>query len=226
LAALRLTAFYINGNMEHPRLINLAIGALFVVQFCVISFKSIDMLEKQRQHLVSGPEMIFKASREFLEKQRLNDGSKNPTPGSNEDKLESTNDAVEEVSSLNHRYILFRKLRDGQGAGNIMNGLLAAHLLGQEFNRTVCVEEEYTQFHAAFEAIDPLAIKYCPDITQNGNINPEQRASRLELVNFYLYPVDECSLQDQLASLTRVIEYEGNTYPRWPRVDANFFFRH
>jgi hypothetical protein len=222
------------------RLINLAIGAYLVMvmmYFSVASFYSMETLEKQRLPLfVSGVETVVESSRMLLDEKRnlqdsggINNYLKSPPATDDKDMLDEKID-IDTSSALNHRFILFRKLERGQGAGNIMNGLLAAHLLGQEFNRTVCVEDGYTGFHVAFEAIDPFAMKYCPNIMAALMLNNEgQQSSRLlELVNFDDNVVDECSLQGQLASPTiQVIEYIGNTYPRWPRIrESNFFFRH
>jgi hypothetical protein len=216
------------------RLINLAIGAIIVMMyFCLLfaAFNSIDMLEQQQQQ--KRVAHVVESSRDLIEKKR---------------RLRAVQDSFDEINNIinnnehsisappfNHRFILFRKLKMGQGAGNIMNGLLAAHLLGQEFNRTVCVESGYKEFHDAFEAIDPFAVKYCSDILDaktddEGDASKKESRSRLELVNFALKSavVNECSLQEQLASPTiKVIEYRGNTYPRWPHVkETNFFFRH
>jgi hypothetical protein len=214
-------------------------GAFLVMMYlCMIAlFKSIDMLDQQQVERLplfssSGVDQVFESSREVLleKKRRLR-----VVPDTlNENEIKNTNKAgyADDMSPFNHRFILFRKLQMGQGAGNIMNGLLAAHLLGQEFNRTVCVESGYTEFHAAFEAIDPYAVIYCPDILTQRDEDVERaqwQTSRVELVNFASEViVNECSLQDRLANSTiKVIEYQGNTYPRWPHVkDSNFFFRH
>ena len=42
----------------------------------------------------------------------------------------------------------------------------------------------------------------------------------------YFSPPDECKLQQQLASDTPVIRMIANTYPRWPIIPDNFFFRY
>jgi hypothetical protein len=210
-------------TMLFRRYISLAIYAFLVMTY---NLWMIDMLEQQEERLLLSSNGVDQSSRrDLLEKRRLR-AVEEYTLDANNNKIDA------DMSSFNHRFILFRKLQ-GQGAGNILNGLLAAHLLGQEFNRTVCVESKYTEFHAAFEAIDPYAMKYCPAfLAENEDIvnATEQHStrSRLELVNYAPGVPNECSLQERLASPTiKVIEYEGNTYPRWPHVtDSDFFFRH
>ena len=99
------------------------------------------------------------------------------------------------------KFIVFRKLAFGQGQGNIMAGLLAAHLWGQEFDRVVCVEKEYDEFHAAFETIHPLAAQHCPTLLlqlANDNQHIPER-NQLQAINFMMAP-DECYLKERFAS--------------------------
>jgi hypothetical protein len=126
----------------------------------------------------------------------------------------------------NDRYLLFTDLKIGQGTGNIMAGLLAAHLLGDEFGRTVCVHKTYKEFHLAFEAAHPEISQNCPAIVNEIPFpTADQFAGRfVRLVNFGR-PPDECALQKLLASDHRVILLEANTYPRWSKVPDNYFFR-
>uniref|UniRef100_A0A7S4MIX6 Uncharacterized protein n=1 Tax=Odontella aurita TaxID=265563 RepID=A0A7S4MIX6_9STRA len=43
--------------------------------------------------------------------------------------------------STPRKYLFVKRIVGGQGQGNVMNGVLTAHLLGNEFNRTVCLEK-------------------------------------------------------------------------------------
>jgi len=121
------------------------------------------------------------------------------------------------------KYLIFVNIRYGQGSGNIIAGLLAAHLLALEYNRIVCVHNDYTEFHAAFEAIHPWAVEKCPSILKHLP-NRFEKERNIQLLNYAPFPPDECELQTKLASDERVLFYEGNTYPRWPRIPDNFFF--
>jgi hypothetical protein len=122
-----------------------------------------------------------------------------------------------------YRFIIFQRVLSGQGAGNMMNGLLAAHLLGREFNRTVCVEQGYEQFHTAFESIHPHVLRHCPTLVENVHLK-----NHLQVLTFLGGDkVDECHLQERLASSAKVVTFLGNSYPRWPRVqEKKFFFQH
>jgi hypothetical protein len=48
--------------------------------------------------------------------------------------------------SIEGKFIVFIPIAGGQGTGNIIAGLLAAHLLALEFNRIVCVSPLYKAF--------------------------------------------------------------------------------
>jgi hypothetical protein len=108
------------------------------------------------------------------------------------------------------------------GTGNIMAGLLAAHLLGEEFNRIVCVEKHYVDFHDAFELKDPLTRASCARLVDNEpNVPDEDFLQAISLA----YAPNECFLQERLSSDTKLIKFEGNTYPRWPNVPHGFFLK-
>jgi hypothetical protein len=107
------------------------------------------------------------------------------------------------------RFLIFRPpLEAAQGIGNLMNGLLATHLLGMEFNRVVCVSPEWHDFFVAFDVLDPKC----------ANIPSRTLQTSLWLVNFGKLPVNECHLRDKLASKRDPVLYlVANTYPsRWP----------
>jgi hypothetical protein len=119
------------------------------------------------------------------------------------------------------KFIVFKGFVNGQGAGNIVSGLLAAHLLGIEFNRTVCVDRDYVEFHHAFEAVYPHAVAECPNVLDSWKQYKE--VLHISLVNFGKTP-NECELQEQLASDSLILNLTANTYPRWPVVPDNLFF--
>ena len=125
------------------------------------------------------------------------------------------------------KFIIFHRIQDAQGAGNHMHGLLAAHLLGDEFERVVCVSNHYKNFHLAFESADPVAIEHCPDILERHNKEPPftGRDQTIELLNYIHAPANECALKEMLSSRKRILHMTANTYPRWPRVPkhVNFF---
>ena len=61
------------------------------------------------------------------------------------------------------KFLYFLPIRVGQGTGNIISGLLAAHLLGDEFGRIVCVSSTYKEFLMAFAPINAQAVLHCPE---------------------------------------------------------------
>lgn len=123
-----------------------------------------------------------------------------------------------------NKFIFFDNDLTGQGMGNIVSGLLSAHLLGLEFGRIVCILPSYREFLEVFEAIGTDAVTQCPLMLQNG-LPPMNRQNLMYLVNYKNAP-DECMLQDQLNSNETVLFLLGNTYPRWPAVPPGFFWKH
>jgi hypothetical protein len=121
----------------------------------------------------------------------------------------------EEVKS---RYLVFQKTPQGQGIGNIMNGLLAAHMLGLEFNRTVCVANDWDEFHKAFHIIRHQ--DECRALSPKGAMK-----DRIMLINFEP-PPNECRLQSRLASETPVLYLVANTYPRWSITPRGLWDEH
>jgi hypothetical protein len=144
------------------------------------------------------------------------------------------------------RFIVFQGDLTGQGAGNILNGLLAAHLLADEFGRILCVSPAYEDFVLAFSSVHPDVVKNCPKVIQAWEAqmdatNPLKRGRRrsykyppkdflLHFTNFGGHPVNECEVKDQLASDTPVWYLRTNTYPRWPTtynaIPENYFDRY
>ncbi|KAL7566133.1 hypothetical protein ACA910_003902 [Epithemia clementina (nom. ined.)] len=120
-----------------------------------------------------------------------------------------------------HRYIVFTGVSAGQGAGNIMQGLLAAQLLGVEFNRTVCVV--WPKFFEAFEYAQPdRQLKLCQDASR------WKRSYSFVIWNFISGRVDECKMRGILANRENtVVGYTGNTYPGWrSEIPSNFFHQY
>jgi hypothetical protein len=126
-------------------------------------------------------------------------------------------------TSTEHKFMIFIPITSGQGTGNIIAGLLAAHLLALEFSRIVCVSPIHKTFLDAFEPANPVAIEMCPKLLAAEDLPAKTYGNSVRLVNFESVP-DECELQDTLASDIPVIYMESNTYPRWPAIPDNFFF--
>lgn len=120
--------------------------------------------------------------------------------------------------STSRKFLVFDGDLTGQGAGNIVSGLLAAHLLGNEFHRVVC--PLWPDFEVAFERLDDSIATACRTL-----IFPTRfSGNSFFLLNFMPYPPDECKLKAMLQSDLEVVFMRANTYPRWPRVPYNFFF--
>jgi hypothetical protein len=127
------------------------------------------------------------------------------------------------------RFLIFQGDFTGQGVGNHMNGLLASHLLAEEFHRIVCVSPAFRDFGLAFDAIHPLSVKWCPMVLQDWEAHLEKRKRRalnylrppkeytITFMNFLNNKqVDECAIKRKLASDTAVWFLRNNHYPRWP----------
>lgn len=96
-----------------------------------------------------------------------------------------------------------------------------------EFNRTVCVAPSYKEFHTAFDLASILVRDFCRELFRDDSqLLPERsRDNSIRMINFGLTP-DECKVRATLLSDHRVIYLVSNTYPRWPKVPSNFFFRY
>jgi len=119
-----------------------------------------------------------------------------------------------EAPAAPKKYILYDADMPGQGMGNLLNGLLSAHMLGDEFDRIVCVSEAWTQFHAAFRS---KLHGWCSGLKQNG------LSAR---ITNYNGPVNECKLQRILGSDRKIVYIVGNTYPRWAAVTPGLWDQH
>jgi hypothetical protein len=122
------------------------------------------------------------------------------------------------------KFILFHGISSGQGAGNIISGLLAAHLYGDEFDRIVCLTTGMRNFAEAFEPVHPHAVRYCPLLQQRGLPPTNFEKNSFQVLTFEP-PPNECKLKDLLQSGEQVLYMGGNTYPRWPVVPKDYFVR-
>jgi hypothetical protein len=111
------------------------------------------------------------------------------------------------------KFLIFDSDLPGQGTGNIVSGLLSAHLLALEFGRIVCAE--YPKLYEAFELAHPWAIEHCPGALQHvrESVAAGRELKRIFLVNYEEAP-DECRLKRTLGSDEKYIVMVGNTYPR------------
>jgi hypothetical protein len=125
------------------------------------------------------------------------------------------------VAEKNKNYIIYRHIHNGQGIGNILNGLLAAHLLGKEFHRTVCVSREYENFHLAFAPVH-VSAEECHLVESSSVPTP---SNTLSLLNYEKMP-RECDIKHQVSNAESVLYFDGNTYPRWPSIPDQFFHQH
>jgi hypothetical protein len=123
------------------------------------------------------------------------------------------------VVENNKRYIIYRHVHTDQGIGNVVSGLLAAHLLGIEFNRTVCVSKQYEDFHQAFAPVH-VSAEEC-HLAQSSSVPTP--SNTISLVNFRMAP-RECDVKDRLSGSENVLYFDGNTYPRWPSSIPDHFF--
>jgi hypothetical protein len=108
-----------------------------------------------------------------------------------------------------------------QGAGNLLTGLYAAHLLGVEFHRTVCTVYPDLLVHFAPSLQRGEEPEDCHStrmtIHHHGRRQQQQQEEEERLVILDYQITDECHVQRVLASSVPVVVLSGNTYPRWPR---------
>jgi hypothetical protein len=139
------------------------------------------------------------------------------------------------TSSNCQRYIWVESLRGAaQGVGNSLHGLLAAHLLGDEFDRTVCVSPSLAIWHAAFVPRNTAHAQACRQLAARvaSPHDDTRRRSRtnnnvptLQLINFLPTPPNECRLQEALRSNTTLVKLQANSYPGWRTVPADYLLR-
>ena len=116
--------------------------------------------------------------------------------------------------------VFFGSEKGGQGAGNIMQGLLAAHLLALEFNRTLCVH--WPSFSDAFEYADPQHEDLCQ------GAESWKLSYKFIIWNFISTAVNECHMRRVLSNAENtVLGFAGNTYPGWRSdIPPGFFHQH
>lgn len=111
------------------------------------------------------------------------------------------------ATNNNKHFLLFHPIWGNQGQGQMMSGLLAAHLLGKEFDRTVCVSQTYTSFRQAFEP----QTKACQELVPEGRLRLEKES--IALLD-YAEKYDECDIYHKLSNRNiRILHFTGNTYP-------------
>jgi hypothetical protein len=113
-----------------------------------------------------------------------------------------------DLSKPPSKFLIFDSNLGGQGTGNVVSGLLSAHLLALEFGRIVCTD--YPSLRQAFEPAHPWAIEHCPRALKDA---AGRKLKRIILVNYELAP-DECRLKRILGSDETFVVMLGNTYPR------------
>jgi hypothetical protein len=181
----------------------LLVAAILYLYFLWRTQSFLDTLEERRRFSIPG--LLFR--KHAVTEAASNVQNQHPTP---------------QEPFTEGKFIIFIPITGGQGTGNIIAGLLAAHLLALEFNRIVCVSPIYKNFLDAFEPAHPEAIEKCPKLLA-GNLPAKTSENSLRLINFESVP-DECLLKDTLASDNPVLFLESNTYPRWPEIPDNLFF--
>jgi hypothetical protein len=117
-------------------------------------------------------------------------------------------------------YILPR--HTGQGLGNIISGILAAHRLAEEFQRTICHMGSYSSFDQAFKWKDLDHIQKCDEVLLDINSWEDRMPNSSNTIvqnNFDETSVQsECTIKELLSNYQQypILYYKGNTYPRWP----------
>ena len=140
--------------------------------------------------------------------------------------LSSSSSTIKEADDrpgFRTHFLLFEGGSRGQGAGNHLQGLLAAHLLALEFHRTVCIL--WDDFWEAFEYVDMEYADLCQFVFRDYRSN-KKRTRFFAMWNYGPNRnIDECLLHDALASPNhRIVKMSGNTYPGWPtNIPRNLF---
>ncbi|OEU22152.1 hypothetical protein FRACYDRAFT_232305 [Fragilariopsis cylindrus CCMP1102] len=117
----------------------------------------------------------------------------------------SSSDSKNITTSSSTSFLIYELPKlTGQGLGNIISGILAAHRLAEEFQRTICHMGTYSSFDQAFTWKDLDHIQKCEEVLldiRNNNSWEDHKPTSSNTIVQYNY--DESSVQ-------------RNTYPRWP----------
>jgi hypothetical protein len=157
------------------------------------------------------PGMKFAAGSETTSTNNTHYGEELPLSSSSSPPPSQTS---HDARNHDRKFLIFRHVFTGQGAGNVLSGLLATHLLAVEFNRTVCVD--YPSFQRVFSYEDNAMTHLCESIQER---HPPNDGNTIQRNNYDQSGFSsECSLKDRLESedtADRFLYYTGNTYPRW-----------
>jgi len=112
------------------------------------------------------------------------------------------------------RYIVYENGGRGQGIGNIMNGLVSAHMMAQTYNRTVCVDK-WPTFRQHFTYAHDTACQHVLSAGARSRAQPTVHcwnfgAGRCERACWD--PGGRC--QVLLSGHTPVVRMSGNTHPQ------------
>jgi hypothetical protein len=130
-------------------------------------------------------------------------------------------------TTKNDRFLIYHlSSHPGQGTGNIISGVLAAHMLADEFNRIVCHVGYEQSFDRAFVWKNTIHASTCQEIISQAP--PPKDNNTIVQNNFDESAIQsECAMKEMLRSSERILYYKGNTYPRWPSRsqgnEANYF---
>ena len=160
------------------------------------------------------------------------DEDKESTTPIEEEEADTTSEDDSVIHSRTH-FIIFQGGRRGQGAGNHLQGLLAAHLFGLEFNRTVCLI--WDAFWEAFDYANTDHAALCRSLEARfvnkteTQTTKEFRTQKKDLIlwNFGSTDPDECVVRETLTSRQILyVSFSGNTYPGWrSEIPPSFFHR-
>jgi hypothetical protein len=140
---------------------------------------------------------------------------------SNATTLHASSDSKNTTSISSFLIYILPKLT-GQGLGNIISGILAAHRLAEEFQRTICHMGSYSSFDQAFKWKDLDHIQKCEEVLLDVDSWENRRPNSFNTIVQYNYDEtsvqSECNIKELLLNYQQypILYYKGNTYPRWP----------
>ena len=170
------------------------------------------LLQKKKKVIIRQPSVLRAST-------NIGIGTSKRGAGHDGSKVEITNEDF---------FIIFDADMNGQGNGNLISGLLASQLLGDEFQRIVCINPIfYSSFLSVFDYINPVAQTKCPIILDQINASSSSHTPHQVTVINWLGPADECYLKDFMSDRTKkIVHFLGNTYPRWPPLPEYYFFHY